>query len=210
MTSAGKHVASAVRSGRAVIARGPAAHAERSMMPTKLAVHTGSRTRTFPLAPMSPMIRGFTVLVLLVPLLFLAPAAFGKSLLVVPGLLLVAMYVWIWLFMRPIRFVVAPYWLEVVWPLKQRRLVRRDIANIRLIDAREVRSEVGWGMRVGIGGLWGAFGWLWTQRRGIVQMYISRTDGLVWIEQARGRAWLITPEQPEEFVRALSGETPLH
>jgi hypothetical protein len=35
-------------------------------------------------------------------------------------------------------------------------------------------------------------------------MYISRTDGFVWIERVSGRPWLITPEQPEAFVRALS------
>ena len=59
-------------------------------------------------------------------------------------------------------------------------------------------------MRVGAGGLWGGFGWLWTQRRGIVQMYISRTDGFVWIERVGDRPWLITPAQPSAFVRALS------
>jgi hypothetical protein len=35
-------------------------------------------------------------------------------------------------------------------------------------------------------------------------MYISRTDRFVWIECANGRPWLISPEQPEAFVRALA------
>jgi len=35
-------------------------------------------------------------------------------------------------------------------------------------------------------------------------MYISRTDGLVWIERRGDRPWLITPERPAAFVRALS------
>lgn len=75
---------------------------------------------------------------------------------------------------------------------------------MRLIDKGELQREIGWGMRVGAGGLWGGFGWLWTQRRGIVQMYISRTDGFVWIERISGQPWLITPDEPESFVRALS------
>jgi hypothetical protein len=37
-------------------------------------------------------------------------------------------------------------------------------------------------------------------------MYVTRTDRFVWIERAGGRPWLITPEQPEAFVRALSRE----
>jgi hypothetical protein len=38
---------------------------------------------------------------------------------------------------------------------------------------------------------------------GDLQMYISRTDRFVWIECAKARPWLISPEQPEAFVRAL-------
>jgi len=53
-------------------------------------------------------------------------------------------------------------------------------------------------------GLWGGFGWLWTRKRGVVQIYVSRDDGLVGIERVGGRPWLITPEHPEAFVRALS------
>jgi hypothetical protein len=75
---------------------------------------------------------------------------------------------------------------------------------VRLIDRATLRREAGWGLRVGAGGLGGGFGWLWTQRRGIVQMYVSRIDGLVWIERVHDRPWLVTPEQPEAFVRALS------
>jgi hypothetical protein len=75
---------------------------------------------------------------------------------------------------------------------------------VRLIDRDELRREVGWGMRVGAGGLWGGFGWLWTTRRGIVQMYVSRLDRFVWIERGSERPWLITPDRPESFVAALS------
>jgi hypothetical protein len=102
------------------------------------------------------------------------------------------------------RFVVYPDRLEVRWPLKRRSIPRKDITEVRLIDKRALHNEMGWGMRVGAGGLWGGFGWLWTQRRGIVQMYISRTDGFVWIERVGDRPWLITPAQPAAFVRALS------
>jgi hypothetical protein len=75
---------------------------------------------------------------------------------------------------------------------------------VRSIGKEELRRKIGWGLRVGAGGLWGGFGWLWTKDRGIVQMYVSRTDGFVWVEVTNGRPWLITPEQPEQFVIALS------
>ena len=75
---------------------------------------------------------------------------------------------------------------------------------MRQVDRQEPRRDVGWGMRVGAGGLWGGFGLLWTARRGIVQMYVSRLDRFVWIERGKERPWLITPERAEEFVAALT------
>jgi hypothetical protein len=57
---------------------------------------------------------------------------------------------------------------------------------------------------VGAGGPWGRFGWLWTSRRGIVQMHVSRLDRFVWIERGKDGPWLIMPERAEEFVAALT------
>lgn len=163
-----------------------------------------STTKSFRLAPMSPLILGLTVVLLALPVVFLASSAIRGGPLAFPGLLLVAIYAWVWLRFRPTLFVVHPGVLEVIWPVKRRQLRRQDISDVRLIDRQELRAKTGWGMRVGAGGLWGGFGWLWTERRGIVQMYISRTDGLVWIECGDQRPWLITPEHPTAFVRALS------
>jgi hypothetical protein len=160
--------------------------------------------KTFRLARMSPLIRALTIGLLLLPLLFILTAAFGNRVAAVPVLFLGTIYAWVWLRFRPIRFVVRPDALEVIWPLKRRRISRENITSVRLIGRQELRKEIGWGMRVGAGGLWGGFGWLWTKRRGIVQMYISRTDRFVWIDRAGDRPWLITPESPEDFVRTLS------
>ncbi len=35
-------------------------------------------------------------------------------------------------------------------------------------------------------------------------MYVSRLDAFIWIERGREQAWLITPEQPDVFLHALS------
>jgi len=96
--------------------------------------------------------------------------------------------------------------LEVIWPLKRRVVPRPEIASVRAMDKEALRREIGSGIRIGAGGLWGAFGWLRTTRRGTVQMCITRTDDFVWIERVGDKPWLITPEEPEAFVRALSPE----
>ncbi len=158
---------------------------------------------SYELASMSPEIRIFTLVMLALPVIFLAAAAFGMGPLGIPGLFMAVLYLWIWTRFRPTRFILHPGFIEVVWPLKRREIRRETISDVRLIGKKEMCSEVGWCMRVGAGGLWGGFGWLWTQKRGIVQMYITRTDRFVWIERRNARPWLINPDRPEEFVQAL-------
>jgi len=159
---------------------------------------------TFRLARMDFLMRLLTLALLVLPPLFLAIALLGNALLLLPTAFLVAVYVWIALWFRPRRFVVGPRALEIVWPLRHREIPREDITSVRLVDRHGLRREVGWAMRVGAGGLGGGFGWLWTQKRGVVRMYISRTDGMVWIERRSEQPWLITPERPDAFVRTLS------
>ena len=160
--------------------------------------------KRFRLAPMSPPIRVLTLVFLALPPALIVIGLWETRALLAPGLVLVVIDAWVWLRFRPSRFLVHDDRLEVIWPLKRREVHRGDITRVRLMDRQGLQKETGWGLRVGAGGLWGGFGWLWTQKRGIVQMYVSRTDGFVWIERTHGRPWLITPEKPESFVRALS------
>ncbi|HYZ90561.1 MAG TPA: PH domain-containing protein [Myxococcales bacterium] len=154
---------------------------------------------------MDSAIRALTVVLLALPAIFLAAASYGRLPLLLPALFLVVLYLWIWLWFRPTGFVVKPHVLEIRWPLRRCQLRRDGITAVRLMDRGELRNEVGRSIRVGAGGLWGGFGWLRSERRGIVRMYVSRVDGLVWIERGSERPWLLTPERPEEFARALEG-----
>jgi hypothetical protein len=129
---------------------------------------------SFRLAPMCPLVRGLTLMMAALPVAFLIAGAVGPRALYVPALLLLLTYAWVWARFRPSAFVVHPDSLEVIWPLKHRRIGREGILAVRLVGRQELRREIGWGMRVGAGGLWGGFGWLWTSRRGIVQLYVSR------------------------------------
>jgi hypothetical protein len=152
---------------------------------------------------MSPMILVVTLVLLLLPISFFIAAMAGARFHVLPPFIVTAVYVWIWMRFRPTHFVVRERTFEVVWPLKHRVIPRDSISCVRLLDREALKQEIGWGMRMGAGGLGGGFGWLWTKRRGVVQMYVSRTDGFVWIDRRNGRPWLITPEHPETFITAL-------
>ncbi|MBI3031347.1 MAG: hypothetical protein HYY64_17750 [Candidatus Rokubacteria bacterium] len=160
--------------------------------------------RSFPLAPMSFLIVVLTILVLAVPVVFLLAGAWaGTTPLVGIGLLLAAGCGLVWLYARPNRFEVSSQGLVIVWPLRRQLIPARDIACVRPIEPWELRQEVGWGVRIGVGGLWGQFGWLWTARKGSLVTYVSRTDGLVLVERRSRRPLLITPAHRDDFVRAL-------
>lgn len=155
------------------------------------------------IAPMTTDLRVVSAFLLIIPAAMAVAVVMGYQVLLVPLALMAAIYAWVWLRFRPGEFVIHPDCVEIVWPLKRRQIARSSITSCRVIDTPELKREIGWGARVGAGGLWGGFGWLWTRRRGIVQMYITRTDAYVWLERGTERPWLITPERPDDFVREL-------
>jgi hypothetical protein len=161
----------------------------------------------FPLAPMTRDLRILTgVLLVLPPALFaaalLAPPGPQESLRVAAGLS-AAIYLSVWLGWRPTRFEIDGEALRIVWPMRSRTIPRRDVTAVRLLPACELGREYGRGVRIGVGGLWGGFGWLRT-RTATFSMWISRTDRLVLVELRAARPLLLTPENPERFVAMLA------
>ncbi len=156
---------------------------------------------------MSGPLWALTVPLLALPLLFAVlatwtPAPASPVLWTIAGLL-VLLYGVVRLWARPGRFEVGADGLVIVWPARRRWIPRGDIAGARVLAPGQFRREFGLGARIGVGGLWGGFGWVWTSRRGLLDLYISRTDGCVLVERRSGRPLLLTPEQPDEFVRTL-------
>jgi hypothetical protein len=160
----------------------------------------------FPLAPMSGLIRALTAAVLAIPALFVAAGlAAPAPLLVTVGVVTALLYLAIWLGGRPTAFEVSAAALRIRFPWRTRAVPAREILGVRLISGTAFREEFGFAVRIGVGGLWGGFGWLWTAQRGFVELYVSRVDGLVLVERRRGETpLLVTPAEPEEFVEALS------
>lgn len=167
-----------------------------------------SEHHNFRLAPMCGTTGGLTLTMLALPVLL--AVSFLRSL-PAPSLWLPAaiavLYLSIWLWWRPRRFELDPAGLTIHWPLRRQHIPWPEIRAARELRRSEVRSELGFAARIGAGGLWGGFGWLWSSRRGLLDLYVSRTDGVVIVERHPGRALLITPEQPREFSRAVQQRT---
>jgi hypothetical protein len=161
-------------------------------------------TREFRIAPMDGLMSALTTLMLALPVLFAVFAFYSIKEFAVPAIFLVLIYLWIWLRFRPTSFIVHPDRIDIIWPLKTRHISRHQITAIEILDRKQLRERVGTGLRVGAGGVWGGFGWLWSSKLGLVQMYVSRTDRFVFITLNRERPWLITPYPTIEFVNSLS------
>jgi hypothetical protein len=166
--------------------------------------------RAFELAPMGGMIRGLTVFLLALPAaLAVAAAASGRTLplLAVAGLMAL-LYAAVWLWWRPTRFELSADAFDIVFPARRKSTPRSAVVGARPFAVRSVRGELGFPLRIGVGGLWGGFGWLWTTRRGLVEFYVSRTEGMLFIERRGRYPLLITPADPGELLRALEAPAP--
>jgi hypothetical protein len=153
---------------------------------------------------MSPLIRGLTIALWLLPIaLGLWALVSREQVAFLTFLFLLVLYGEIWIACRPSHFVVSRGNLEIVFPIWRRRIPMQGVQQIRIISQEMFRQEFGWAMRIGVGGLWGGFGWLWTSQRGLLEFYISRVDDLVLIERLTGNSLLITPENPRQFVEVF-------
>jgi hypothetical protein len=142
----------------------------------------------FGLAPTSADIRLLTRIVLAVPLLLAVGAALAQGAVrdaLLAGTVLVGLlYASVWLFGRPTRFEVDRAGLRILWPLRIRSIPAHEIVEAVALSRETFRREFGWGSRIGAGGLWGGFGWVYT-RKGWVGLYVSRTDRFVLLGSGR-------------------------
>jgi hypothetical protein len=163
---------------------------------------------SFPLAPMSRAVRVLTGVLLAIPLVFAALALLTQAPLGRAAAFVAALYAFVWLGARPTRFELDASALRICFPLWTRSLPLASLTSARLLDVAALRGEIGFPLRVGVGGLWGGFGWLWASKRGWIEFYVSRTDGLVWIERRGAMPLLITPERPAEVASRISPRAP--
>ncbi|WP_276749291.1 PH domain-containing protein [Chlorogloeopsis fritschii] len=153
---------------------------------------------------MSPLIRGLTIALWALPLFFGIFALVSRQLIAgIVFLFLITLYGLVWLWCRPSCFVVYRNYVEIVFPGWRRKIPMQDVSSIRIISNDAFQQEFGWAMRIGVGGLWGGFGWLWTYRRGFLEFYISQLDNFVLIERVTEKSVLITPENPGQLVEVV-------
>jgi PH (Pleckstrin Homology) domain-containing protein len=164
-------------------------------------------TTRFRLASMDMLLSVFTWIVLAIPVV-IGFAGWSSPVPIRPILLgtvvfMVAIYAFVWLWMRPKEIVVSPDGLELVWPVRRRTIPASAIVRARILDRAQLREELGRMMRIGAGGLWGGFGLARTSR-GTLELWVSRVDWMVYVECEGRRGLLLTPDEPERFVAEVT------
>jgi hypothetical protein len=165
-----------------------------------------SGNECYALAPMCRPIAVTTAFVLALPIVFgIVAIKVGWPRSIAPlGLCVVfimACFV-VWTWFRPKLFIVSHDFLTIQWLLRKKVWKKSAVLSAKIISSSEFRKEYGMGMRIGAGGLWGGFGLLKTSSC-VFRMYISRTDEFVLVHLRNDHPLLITPEQPQDFIRYL-------
>ena len=74
--------------------------------------------------------------------------------------------------------------------------------TVEIIDMAAFKQRFGFSMRIGVGGLWGQFGYSYT-RIGLVDTYFSTMGPWLLLQLRSGRPLLVSPERLEDAKRAL-------
>lgn len=115
-----------------------------------------------------------------------------------PALLLFA------LLFAPIGYAIAAGQIRVRRPGFDVIVSISDVKAIRRIH----RKDLGFAVRIGLGGYFGTYGSLITTRLGLMAVYATNGKSLVLIERQGGRKLLISPSDPDDFVQRVRDTMP--
>lgn len=161
-----------------------------------------AKAYTFTVPPMSGVLWVITIPVIALPFVFTVVGLLqGSSVPFFIALSLFLLIISVWFWMRPSRYRVDIGGLTIVWPLRRLRIPKESILGLRVLGRKQLKVELGRAMRIGVGGLFGGFGFLWTRKRGLIRFYITRLDRFVLIDRRGNRPILITVNDPDGMVQ---------
>jgi hypothetical protein len=103
---------------------------------------------------------------------------------------------------RPAGYVVTSEEVLVSRLLRDVPIKRADIRRVAALPARDLSASV---RLFGVGGLFGYYGKYASHLLGRTTWYATRRDTPVLLETTDGKKYILTPNDPNAFVRALAG-----
>lgn len=102
---------------------------------------------------------------------------------------------------RPVGYVVTSEAVQVSRPLLNVHIRRADIRRVMALPAQDISASI---RLFGVGGLFGYYGRYTNRRLGRTTWYATRRDTPVLVETTDDKKYILTPNDPSGFVRALA------
>ncbi|MCW3106086.1 MAG: hypothetical protein JWQ09_592 [Segetibacter sp.] len=104
-------------------------------------------------------------------------------------------------FFRPIYYDITEDKLVIHRTIKDVIIKRQDIKRVEPIH----KDQMKWTIRTfGVGGLFGYYGFFVNSKLGDMTWYATRRDKTVLIETVDDKKFIVTPDEPEAFIKQLS------
>jgi hypothetical protein len=81
------------------------------------------------------------------------------------------------------------------------KIMRNSIKSVEIVDEAKVSNSI---RTFGVGGFFGSFGKFWNSELGKMTWYVTRKDNSVIVILNDKNKIILTPDEPDEFVFALS------
>jgi hypothetical protein len=113
----------------------------------------------------------------------------------------------------PVVFVLAVFFAPLKYTITNSEIITNRLGPNVVVPIKSIhdinripRKELGpIPLRVfGVGGFCGSYGYFWSLRLGLFKAYITNTQTLIFIKYGDNKKILLSPERPEEFLRAIT------
>jgi hypothetical protein len=101
---------------------------------------------------------------------------------------------------RPISYIILDEFLVIHRPLLDIKIALNEIENMVVLDSQELKGTI---RTFGVGGLWGYWGSFANSRIGAMKWYATRMSNAVLITTGNNKKIVLTPDDPELFVKKL-------
>ena len=111
-----------------------------------------------------------------------------------------SLYVAVYLF-SPKKYTVTLGGLIIHRPAKNIMIGKSQIKSVRILDKKSINNAL---RTFGVGGMFGYYGFFRNAGFGRMTWYVTRTDKVVLIRTIKGKQIVISPDDCEKFIEAIT------
>lgn len=103
-------------------------------------------------------------------------------------------------YFHPIAYVIEAEQILIRRPFDQVVILKNEIAEIRMVDRKEMKGTI---RSFGVGGLYGYFGKFSNLKLGSMLWYATQRKNYSLIQTRNAKKYILTPDNPVDFLQQL-------